>query len=420
MKSHYHIAIVGAGAGGIMTAAQLKKERPDWKITIVDPSSFHHYQPAYTLVGAGTFDMKETQRPTKDIIPRGVNWIKDSVTIIHPEENRLTTASSGDLSYDFLVLSPGVIYDYDAIPGLREAMEKGIVCSNYTDPELTWRNVSTLNKGRAIFTAPATPIKCGRAPQKAAYISSDYWRKNGQLGDIEVLMPLPGSVLFGVTQIRETLEKVVERYGIHFIPKMIPILIDAQHQTVTFSFSGTDEEWEAVKLNPEFKEASFREKEFTLHFDFLHLAPPQRAPYFLTESGLTNAQGWIDVDQYTLQHNNYKNIFAIGDAAALPTAKTGAAIRKQVPVVLSHLIELERSGNISAKRYDGYSSCPLVTAYGKMVLAEFNYKNEFTPDPKLKFMLIFKSYKERWMLWILKKYILPFLYWTRMMKGKQV
>jgi len=116
----------------------------------------------------------------------------------------------------------------------------------------------------------------------------------------------------------------------------------------------------------------------------------------------------------------FKNIFGIGDAAGLPTAKTGAAIRKQVPVVVENIKRLKAENLLSDKVYNGYSSCPIVTGYGKMVLAEFDYDNNFTPDPKLKRLLISDSSKELRRLWFLKKYGLPYLYWNKMLKGKEI
>ena len=155
-------------------------------------------------------------------------------------------------------------------------------------------------------------------------------------------------------------------------------------------------------------------------YEILHLAPPQMAPDFIRNSSLANAQKWLDVDILSLQHLRHKNIFGLGDVAALPTAKTGAAIRKQVPVVSDNIRQLISHNKKGSKSYNGYSSCPLVTAYGKMILAEFDYDSNFIPDPKLKQMLVFNSEKEHWRLWMLKKYGLPYLYWNKMMKGKEV
>jgi len=128
----------------------------------------------------------------------------------------------------------------------------------------------------------------------------------------------------------------------------------------------------------------------------------------------------LSVDHHTLQHLKYPNIFGLGDVAALPTAKTGAAVRKQVPVVVDNLLKLLDHKAANNASYHGYSSCPLVTGYGKMTLAEFDYKNNFIPDPKLKRMLVFNSEKEHWRLWMLKKYGLPYLYWNKMLKGENV
>jgi sulfide:quinone oxidoreductase len=88
--------------------------------------------------------------------------------------------------------------------------------------------------------------------------------------------------------------------------------------------------------------------------------------------------------------------------------------------VVDNLFKLRKENTLGTMAYNGYSSCPLVTDYGKMVLAEFDYDNNFTPDPKLKNMLIKDSSKEHWRLWMLKKYILPYLYWNKMMKGENV
>ncbi len=404
------ILIIGAGTGGIMAASKLKAMKANVDITIIDPADTHWYQPAWTLVGAGTFDMKKTARPMADLIPKGVTWVKDEVTGFKPDENQITTKSSGDMDYDYLVVSPGLVMEPSLIEGLEEALGHGVVCSNYTDPEHTWEVLRNFKGGHAIFTQPTTPIKCGGAPQKIAYLAADYIRKHGLADKTKLTFATPGTVIFGVPQIAETLHKVLDRYNMEFIPFFAPIKVDGPNKKVTFK-----------NIRPkDGKTTDNHPDEVTMDYDLLHLAPPQAAPKFVRESILANEGGWLDVDINTLQHHKYKNIFGLGDVAALPTAKTGAAIRKQMPVVIDNILNLIKNGNIGNMRYEGYSSCPLVTGYGKMALAEFNYKNEFTPDPMLKMMLVFDSYKEHWRLWMLKKYILPYLYWNKMMKGQDV
>jgi sulfide:quinone oxidoreductase len=214
--------------------------------------------------------------------------------------------------------------------------------------------------------------------------------------------------------------EVIHRYHIHFKPFYAPVHIDSKKKLVTFKSVAPEDNQCIVNEGNVLHEYMEGDSQIIMPYDMLHLAPPQAAPKFVKNSTLVNAAGWLDVDHGTLQHNTYKNIFGIGDVAALPTAKTGAAVRKQAPIVVENIMRLAKSQALSDHIYNGYSSCPLVTGYGKMVLAEFDYKNNFIPDPKLKQMLVFNSDKEHWRLWMLKKYMLPYLYWNKMMKGIDV
>ncbi|WP_228238007.1 FAD/NAD(P)-binding oxidoreductase [Allomuricauda sp. M10] len=420
MKSHYQILIIGGGTAGIMTAAQLLRKNQKLDIAIIEPSETHYYQPAWTLVGAGAYDFKKTARPMADVMPSGVDWIKDKAKAFQPEQNTITTESSGDITYDFLVVAPGLVMEPSMIKGLPEAFEKGVACSNYIDPEFTWETIRNFKKGNALFTQPTTPIKCGGAPQKIAYLAADYFGKNGLKNKTNVIFATPGSVIFGVKEIRETLMKVIDRYGIHFKPFYAPKEIDVENKIVHFSHTAPEENRCIINEDNDLGEIMIGDVDIQVPFDMLHLAPPQAAPKFVRDSVLANASGWLDVDHHSMQHNKFGNIFGLGDVAALPTAKTGAAVRKQVPVVVDNILKLMEHKSADNKSYNGYSSCPLVTGYGKMTLAEFDYNNNFIPDPKLKRMLVFNSAKEHWRLWMLKKYGLPNLYWNKMLKGKNV
>lgn len=420
MKAHYQIAIIGAGTAGIMTAAQLLKKEKSLDIVIIDPAEMHYYQPAWTLVGAGTYDFDKTAKPIKDLIPRGVEWIQDSVTEFFPEQAKIKTKQGQVISYSYLIVAPGLVNDLSLIEGLEEAVKKGVVCSNYIDPKYTWECLKNFKGGNAVFTQPTTPIKCGGAPQKIMYLAADYFRRNGLDKKSNVVFATPGTVIFGVKRIADTLMKVIHRYNVHFKPFYAPVKIDAEQKIVYFKSVAPDDNNCIVNEGNVLGEKQQGYSLIEMPFDLLHLAPPQTAPKFVKESVLVNEAGWLDVDINSLQHKKYPNIFGIGDVAALPTAKTGAAIRKQAPVVVDNILKLIKGKTADNKSYQGYSSCPLVTGYGKMVLAEFNYKNEFTPDPKLKMMLIGDSSKEHWRLWLLKKYMLPYLYWHKMMKGEDV
>ncbi|MHA7831965.1 MAG: NAD(P)/FAD-dependent oxidoreductase [Flagellimonas sp.] len=420
MKSHYQILIIGGGTAGIMTAGQLLKKNKKLDIAILEPAETHYYQPAWTLVGAGAYDFDKTAKPMAEVIPSGVDWVKDKATGFNPEKNMIATESSGDITYDYLVVATGLVMEPSMIKGLPEALEKGVVCSNYIDPEYTWETIRNFKKGNALFTQPTTPIKCGGAPQKIAYLAADYFRKNALMDSTNVIFATPGSVIFGVKEIRETLNKVIDRYGIHFKPFYAPKEIDVENRIVHFNHTAPEENRCIINEDNDLGEKMIGDIDIQVPFDMLHIAPPQAAPKFVRESVLANESGWLDVDHYSMQHNKFANVFGLGDVAALPTAKTGAAVRKQVPIVVDNIMGLISGKTAGNHSYNGYSSCPLVTGYGKMTLAEFDYNNNFIPDPKLKRMLVFNSAKEHWRLWMLKKYGLPYLYWNKMMKGENV
>ncbi len=427
------VLIIGGGTAGIMTAAQLLKEG-SFEVSIIEPSESHYYQPAWTLVGANTYDFEKTRKAMSEVIPAKANWIKDYAEEIQAEQNQVKCRSGKTYGYDYLVVAPGIKIDTTLIKGLTESIDKGVVCSNYTDPKHTWEVLKNFRGGTALFTQAATPIKCGGAPQKIMYLADDHFEKVGIKEKTDVVFATPGSVIFGVKPIAKTLMEVIERKQINVRYHHKLVEVDAEKQIAWYEVTKEpgdcvviedrkgDMVDESINYNYEGKNVKVSQESgrYGIHFDMLHLAPPQTAPDLVKNSPLANEAGWLNVDIATMQHKEYANVFGLGDAAALPTAKTGAAIRKQVPVVVENIIRLAKTDTITDMKYNGYSSCPLVTGYGKMVLAEFDYQSNFTPDPKLKRMLVFNSDKEHWRLWMLKKYMLPYLYWNKMMKGERV
>jgi sulfide:quinone oxidoreductase len=394
-KSHYTVIIVGGGTGGITTAARLLRESGGLynEIAIIDPSDKHYYQPLWTLVGGGEVEAEVTERDEASVIPDGANWIQDAVVAFLPEENRVVTAAGTELSYDYLVVAPGIQLDWDKVKGLKENLGKNGVCSNYSyeSAKSTWENIRNFKGGTAIFTAPNTPIKCGGAPQKIMYLAEDYFRKAGIRNDSKVVFGSGGTIIFGVQKYAKTLTRIVQERDIEtkFYHNLIEI--DGENKEAIFEHLQTGER-------------------VSMKYDMIHVVPPMSAPDFIKNSPLAAESGWIDVDKYTLQHNRFRNVFGIGDATSLPTSKTGAAIRKQAPVLVKNLLAEMRNSPLLG-RYDGYTSCPLITGYGRLVLAEFDYDN----NPAETFP--FDQAQERYSMYLMKKDMLPVMYWNGMLKG---
>lgn len=391
------IVIAGGGNAGISLAARLRRMHPDWNIQVVEPSSKHYYQPAWTMVGGGFYDVARTVRPTDSVMPKGVEWVKERVAGFRPEENKVLLESGRELEYDGLVVALGIKLRWDDVKGLSENLGKNDVCSVY-DFHLAAYTASCLKAfkgGRALFTAPDTPVKCGGAPQKIMYLSADTFRKKGVLKASGVEFWSGGTRVFGVEKYERTLKKVMERYGIKTQFRVRLEAVDGDHKTAYFRGIGEDN-----------KDRPYEER-----FDLLHVTPPQGPPDVVVTSSLADEKGWVATDKYTLQHPRWSNVFAIGDCAGIPVSRTGAAIRKQMPVVASNLTAV-LEGRQPEARYNGYSSCPILTGYGKLVLAEFDY------DLKPCETFPFDQSKERWTMFALKRYILPWLYWNKILPGK--
>lgn len=398
MTQKHQIIIVGGGNAGISTAAQLLRKNKNLDIAIIEPSEKHYYQPAWTLVGGGTFDLKKTIRNESSVIPAKAKWIKEAVVSFQPEANQLTTQSGDIYGYEYLVVAPGIKLNWNGVKGLKETIGKNYVTSNYSAEyaPYTYECIKAMKPGMtAVFTSPSTTLKCGGAPQKITYLAADYFRKHGLMDNVKVDFSTAGKVIFGIKKYAVQLQKIVDKLHVHMNYRHDLIAVDGPGKMATFKV--TDE--------------AGNTSEITKHFDMLHVTPPQCAPDFISVSTLANDKGWVDVDKFTLQHTRYKNIFGLGDASSTPNGKTGAAVRKQAPVVVKNLLSLMEGKELKEK-YNGYSSCPIVVGYGKLILAEFDYDNM----PKETFP--FDQSKPRWTMWILKKYILPWLYWHKILPGK--
>jgi sulfide:quinone oxidoreductase len=388
-RPHHSIVIAGGGTAGITVAALLRR-RGVTGIAILEPSDWHYYQPLWTLVGAGVFAKEVTERPEADYIPDGVTWIREAVAAFEPDARTVVTRGGARITYDQLVVAVGIQLDWGKIDGLAGALGQDGIVSNYRYDlvDATWRELSAFDGGTALFTFPATPVKCAGAPQKIMYLADDHLRRRGVRDRARIVFASAGAKIFGVERYARTLRRVIERKGIETL---------FRH--------------DLIAVRPAAREAVFRHcdrgHEVVVPYRLLHVVPPQSAPDVVQRSPLADPAGWAEADK----HTRFPDVFALGDASSLPTSRTGAAIRKQAPVLVDNLLA-HRAGEPLAARYDGYASCPLVTGYGKLVLAEFDY------DGKPVESFPFDQSQERYSMYALKAYALPELYWNGMLRGR--
>ncbi|OWT54188.1 NAD(P)/FAD-dependent oxidoreductase [Candidimonas nitroreducens] len=387
----HQIVIVGGGAGGLSVASAALNQRPGLDIAVIEPSESHYYQPAWTLVGGGAYDIDATQRAEADCMPRQAHWIKQRVATFEPDHNQVTLEDGSTVGYDYLVTAAGIQLDWGKIEGLEATLGKNGVTSNYSFElaPYTWECIRNFRGGKALFTYPATPIKCAGAPQKILYLAADHFRRNGIKADVHFCTA--GNAMFGVPFYSEALDQVMAYYGAAPDYKHNLVAVDGPHKKAIFEV-GDDK------------------KRVAVDFDMIHVVPPQSPPDFIKTSPLANEAGWVAVNAGTLRHDKYANVFGLGDCTSTPNSKTAAAVRAQSRVLVPNLLAVI-DGEEPAQVYDGYASCPLTTSKGKMMLAEFVYGGKITPsfpaDPRV----------PRRTYWWMKTTLLPKMYWD-MVQGR--
>ncbi|AIB42693.1 MULTISPECIES: FAD/NAD(P)-binding oxidoreductase [Pseudomonas] len=392
------IVVIGGGSAGIGLLASLLKRDPQLNITLIEPNDYHCYQPAWTLVGGGAYDLQKTRRPLADVLPNGVSWVQAAVSEVLPDENTLVLDSGQRVTWKNLIVCPGLRLAWEKIEGLQDTLGQHGVTSNYSyeHAAYTWQLVQQLKGGKALFTQPAMPIKCAGAPQKALYLSCDHWLKQGDLKHIDVEFNLAGAALFGVPTFVPPLMKYVEKYNARLAFNSNLVKVDGPARKAWFEVKDAE------------GNATVEEKTF----DMLHVVPPQLSPDFIRQSPLADAAGWCEVNPHSLQHLRYPHIFGLGDVCGTTNAKTAAAVRKQIVVVAENLLALRKQAPLPLK-YDGYGSCPLTVEKGKVVLAEFGYGGKLLPTFPL------DPTQARRSMWFLKATLLPWFYWNGMLKGRE-
>jgi len=397
------IVILGAGAAGTALANRLRARLDGADITIVDPRVRHLYQPGFTLIAAGLRPANYSVSATADWLPRGVTWIEGGATTIDPEAQRVETTTGETLDYDYLILATGMELHYEGIAGMsRDLIGRDGIGSVYAGPEeaaATWALMDrfTDEGGEALFTRPATEMKCAGAPLKYTFLTDDYARRKGTRGRTHIRYAAHSGSLFGVPIVNEKVRMLYDRQEIDTVYNHVMTAIDPGRKIATFTTPEGDVEFP---------------------YDFTNIIPPMRAPQVVRDSGLAwqdgafAADGWAEVDRHTLRHARYPTVFAVGDVAGVPKGKTAASVKWQVPVVEEHLVA-QIAGETSDASYNGYTSCPLITRVGRAMLIEFDYDNNLVPS----FPGLIAPLEELWVSWLIKEVALKATY-NAMLRGR--
>ena len=406
------IVIVGGGAAGITMSAYLADMLRYDDITVIDPNTDHHYQPGYTMIAGGVFEPGEIVRSTHSLIPRDVKWLQDSAVELNPDSNFVLTAKNGKVAYDFLVLAPGCQMNFDLVQGItREELGTGNVHCIYDYKGAiacrdAVRKLPDLKEGRLIFANTYTKLKCGGAPKKICLMTEDYVRDRNLRDRFNIQYYANQNELMKPKIFGDRLARIFVDRGVKMNFRHRLVSVDVGAKKAVF------ERLPEPSGSPSPADANY--EKLAVDFDFLHFVPPMSAPDFVKNSELADASkpgGWVKVNKETFVHPKYQNVISFGDAAGLPTSKTGAAIRMQAPIAAANLVAL-MEGKEVRRKYNGYSACPIVTEYGKVLMCEFGYDEKLMPtlpwlDPGI----------ERGIWWTLKAHGLMPMYYHGMLKA---
>ncbi|GAA1823468.1 NAD(P)/FAD-dependent oxidoreductase [Agromyces salentinus] len=410
--THHRIVIIGGGNAGLSVAGRLQRKGID-DVVVIEPRGQHRFQPLFSHVAGGVARASMAVRPQASVMPEGVGWLQETVMDLEPDADAVVLASGARVTYDQLIVCPGMQLDWDAVPGLTAALGTPSVASHYEFdlvPKAS-RLLRDLRSGTVVFTQPPGPAKCAGASQKPMYLACDYWRATGVLGDIRVVMVVPDPTIFGIPEIDRELERKIAEYGIEVRYGIELRSVDGANNTVEIGpVSG------GPGAGAGFSAGSGSGSVEQLHYDVLNVVPPQSAPDWLKSTSLPAAGdsgGFVEVDPETLRHVRYDNVWALGDAAATRNSKSGGALRKQTKVVAENVLTL-LDGREPATRYDGYTVCPFTVSRSTVVFAEFD--DAYRLKPTIPFWTSLS--RERRLSWLFDRHILPWVYWHMILKGR--
>ncbi len=382
------IVIAGAGAAGLALAARLRRQMPKATVILIDAKKEHHFQPGFTLVAAGLWSPADVTERNADYLPRGVEWIEQAVAEFDPDGKAVVTTGGQRVAYDFLFVATGLMLDYRAVAGMDAALiGKEGIASIYAGPAQAAASAAAIDRfietgGVGLFGRPASEMKCAGAPLKVTFVTDDKARRRGRRGALKLVYNAHNPAVFAVPPVHDKVKALFAGRDIAVNYSHVLKAIDPGAKRATYATPAGD---------------------VTLDYDFIHVVPPMRAPDAVRNSplpwreGPLAVDGWVEAEKATLRHPRYPEVFSVGDIAGVPRGKTAASVKWQVPVVVDNLIA-ETAGRTPRQTYNGYTSCPMVTAIGKAMLIEFDYDGKLTPS----FPFI-APLEELWVSWLIEE-----------------
>ena len=394
------LLILGSGTAGTMVANKLSHilSRDEWKITIVDKDETHYYQPGFLFIPFGIYGENDVIKAKRDFIPPGVEMILSEIELIEPEQNRVKIAKDNRyLYYDYLIIATGTHPRPDETPGLTESEWRHSIHDFYTfDGAVALaKKLRTWEGGKLVVNIMELPYKCPVAPMEFIFLADWYFHEKQMRDkvDLKLVTPLPGAF---------TKPRAAGLLGTTMEDKNIGIVT----------------EFYVERVEPDKKVLiSYDEEE--VDYDLLVTVPVNMGAEVIDRSGLGDELNHVPVDKHTFLSTKHDNIFALGDAAALPTSKAGSVAHFAVEVFVENFLRYIE-GLPMLEKFDGHANCFIESGFGKGILIDFNYDVEPLPGkyplPGIgPFSLLQESEMNHW-----GKVMFRWMYWNILLKGKEM
>ncbi len=395
-----NLVVLGAGTAGTMVVNKLSHEldMTEWKVTIVDQHETHYYQPGFLFIPFGIYGPNDVVKPKRDFIPAGVEMIVSEIVQIEPEQNRVRLAKDNrSLNYDFLVIATGTHPRPDQTPGLTEGEWRKSIHDFYTfeGAVALAKHLRTWPGGRLVVNIMEMPFKCPVAPLEFLFLADSHFHKLGirDKVDLTLVTPLPGA--FTKPLAAKLLGNMLDEKNIKVVPEFMVEHVDPE-QKLLVAYDETE-----------------------VPYDLLVTVPVNMGAEVIERSGLGDELNHVPVDKHTFLSTQYDNIFALGDAANLPTSKAGSVAHFAVEIFTENFLRY-LDGQVMTGQFDGHANCYIESGFGKGILIDFNYDVEPLPGkfplPGIgPFSLLQESEMNHW-----GKMMFRWIYWNILLKGKEM
>ncbi|MCG6945983.1 MAG: FAD-dependent oxidoreductase [Deltaproteobacteria bacterium] len=389
------IVILGAGAGGTMVAANLRREldEGEWEITVIDKNEQHHFQSGYLFIPFGIYSSGDVLKPKRDFIPTGVDFVVDNVTKVDTEQRKLETEKGDSYDYDWLVVSTGCRIVPEEVEGMMDVWGEDVF-SFYTleDALALRRKMKYFDSGKVVLNIAEFPYKCPIAPIEFVFMADWFFQVNGVRDKVEIEFVTPVDNIFTKPVAAKALRAFADKKNIKVTSHFDLAKVNANEKTI--------ESHKGDKVG----------------YDLLVSIPPNFGDKAITDSGMGDPMGYMPVEPHTLKAQNVDRVFVLGDATNVPTSKAGSVAHYMSYTVVENLVR-EIDGHEPLPSFDGHATCFLASGFEKAILLDFNYEVEPLPGkfpfPGMgPFSLLQDTFGNYW-----GKMMFKWVYWNLMMKG---